>query len=154
MQQLILERYCYSETETEGRLYYSKNDDEYLYTLERPWIPGPAGGLPFESCVPDGKYELVPYTRSKGKGDVYALRNIALGVYFTKQDRGAREGRYKILIHSGNIVAHVEGCIMPGLVRTIADNMRQVRSSRLALQKIMARPRTSIIIRPALGAEQ
>ena len=152
MSQIILERYCYSETETEGRLYLPEHDD-YIYTLERPWIAGPAGGLPFESCVPDGEYQLVPYTRSKGRGDVYALRNPALGVYFTKQERGNRQGRYKILIHSANWVEQVVGCIAPGLARTIAENKRMVRASRDALTLIMARRRTSIIIRPALGTE-
>ena len=148
---LHLERYCYSEAETEGRLYLPEHDD-YLYTLERPWIAGPAGGLPFESCVPDGQYELIHYERQNGD-HVYALRNTDLGVYFTKQDRGTREGRYKILMHSANKVAQVKGCIAPGLVRTIADDIRQVRSSRRAVAKIMAHKRSSIIIAPDLGTE-
>lgn len=148
---LHLERYCYSETETEGRLYLPENDD-FLYTLERPWIAGPAGGMPFESCVPDGRYELIAYERQNGD-HVYALRNPDLGVYFTQQDRGTREGRYKILIHSANWVGQVVGCIAPGLVRTIADNRRMVRSSRRAVAQIMARRRTLLIIGPDLGTE-
>lgn len=151
MNELILERCCYSETETEGRLYLPEYDD-YLYTLERPWIAGPAGGLPFESCVPDGRYELIKYQRQNGD-HVYALRNPDLGVYFTKQDRGTREGRYKILIHSANRVTEVAGCIAPGLVRTIAGNVRQVRSSRPAVAKIMARRRESIRIKADCGTD-
>jgi len=149
---LHLERYCYSETETEGRLYLPEHDD-FLYTLERCWIAGPAGGMPFESCVPDGEYELIEYERQNGD-HVYALRNTDLGVYFTKQDRGTREGRYKILIHSANWVEQIVGCIAPGLVRTIADNRRMVRSSRRAVAQIMAHKRTSIIITPDLGTEE
>jgi hypothetical protein len=153
--QLILERFCYSETETEGQLYLPEHAplyDEYLCTLERPWIAGPHGGMPFESCVPDGKYQLLEHRRTNGD-QVYALRNPALGVFYTEQERGDREGRYLILLHAANKVVEVVGCIAPGLVRTIANNERMVRSSRAAMQRIMARKRTSIIIRPELGTE-
>ncbi len=75
-------------------------------------------------------------------------------MYFTKQDRGTREGRYKILMHSANWVGQVVGCIAPGLVRTIADNRLMVRSSRRAVAKIMSQRRTSIIIAPDLGTEE
>ena len=153
--ELLIERYCYADTETEGRLYLPEDEDDdehdYLYTLERPWLEGPEGGLPFESCIPDGTYELIPHTRPKNRGDVYALRNPALGVYYTKQDRGQREGRYLILIHSANKVSQVVGCIAPGLVRTIAENLRQVRSSRLALERIMAHKRTTLTINGDCG---
>jgi hypothetical protein len=149
MTKLVLERYCYSETETEGRLYLPEHDD-YLYTLERPWIAGPAGGMPFESCVPDGTYQLIGHTRSNGD-QVLALRNPALGVFYTEQERGDRPGRYLILLHSANWVEQIVGCIAPGLVRTIAENKRMVRSSRDAMRKIMARRRVSIVIRPDLG---
>ena len=151
MTKLVLERYCYSETETEGLLHIPGHRyDEYLYTLERPWVPGPAGGMPFESCVPDGTYQLVRHTRQNGD-QVYALRNPALGVFYTEQERGDREGRYLILLHSANWVEQVVGCIAPGLVRTIAENKRMVRSSRAAMRQIMARRRVSIVIRPDLG---
>jgi len=153
MRQLILERCCYSETETEGRLYFGKSDEDYVYTLERPWVPGVPGGLPFESCVPDGEYDLIPHTRPKGGGQVLALQNAALHVYYTKQERGDNPGRYLILIHAANYVEEVAGCIAPGLVRTIAGNRRMVRSSRLAVQQIMSATWDSIEIRAALGTD-
>ena len=149
--QLILKRYCYSATETEGRLLL--NDNEKLFTLERPWRPGLPGGMPFESCVPDGEYELIPHRRPNGDS-VFALRNPDLGVYYTEQERGDRSGRYLILIHSANFVEQVVGCIAPGMVRTIADNRRMVRSSREAMRKIMSHPYTHLSIIPALGAKQ
>lgn len=152
MTQLTLERYCYSETETEGRLYLPGYED-FLYTLERPWIEGPAGGLPFESCVPDGRYELVPHSRPNGD-QVYALRNPDLGVFYTREERGTRPGRYLILLHSANWVEQIIGCIAPGLARTIAENKRMVRSSRAAMALIMARKCSSIIIAPVLGTQE
>ena len=150
MKTLTLERYAYAETETEGRLWL--DDETALYTLERPWIDGLPGGMPFESCVPDGEYELIPHTRPNGD-HVYALRNPDCGVYYTEQERGDRDGRYLILIHSANWVEQVVGCIAPGLVRTIAHNKRMVRSSRHAMRKVMARKWDSIIIEPACGTE-
>lgn len=152
MSELLLERYCYSETETEGRLYLSDDDYDHVYTLERPWLPGLPGGVPYESCVPDGTYELLSHRRPSGD-DVLALRNPALGVYHTPQERAGRPGRDLILIHSGNVVAHVVGCIAPGMTRTIYDNQRFVGRSRDAMRRIMAGRWTSITIRPALGTE-
>ena len=148
--ELTLERYCYSETETEGILWLSGND--YVYTLERPWRGGAAGGVSFESCVPDGSYELIPHQRPNGD-NVFALRNPDNHVYYTKEERGSKPGRYLILIHPANYVEQVVGCIAPGMVRTIYDNKRMVANSREAMRKVMARKFTSIVIKPALGTE-
>lgn len=150
MKTLTLERYCYSETETEGRLWL--DDETYLCTLERPWIAGVPGGMPFESCVPDGAYDLIPHRRPDGT-QVYALRNPDHHVYYTNEERAGRPGRYLILIHAANWVEQIVGCIAPGLTRTIANNKRMVRSSREAMGKIMAGKYSSIIIEPALGTE-
>jgi Family of unknown function (DUF5675) len=149
MSELRLQRYCYSDTETEGKLWL--NDHESLFTLERPWRPGLPGGMPFESCVPDGSYELIPHRRPNGDS-VFALRNPDLGVYYTEAERGENSGRYLILIHSANFVEQVVGCIAPGLVRTISENRRMVRSSREAMRKIMSTKWESIVIAPDLGA--
>lgn len=148
---LRLIRTSYGETETEGKLWL--NENEYLFTIERPWKPGLPGGLPFESCVPDGTYELIPHRRPNGDL-VFALRNPDLGVYYTDQERGKRSGRYLILIHAGNKVADVVGCIAPGMVRTIADNTRMVRSSREAMKLIMETNYDSIIIEPTKGTAE
>lgn len=148
MLKLILERYSYSETETEGRLWL--DDDDYIFTLERPWIDGVPGGMPFESCVPDGEYSLQPHIRPSGDR-VLALRNTALSVFYTDQERAGEPGRYLILLHPANYVEEVVGCIAPGLVRTIAGNRRMVRSSRAAMAKIMALKPTSLSIRPDCG---
>lgn len=151
MTTLILNRYAYSETETEGKLVLA--DGQSLYTLERPWKDGMPGGMPFESCVPDGSYELIAHQRPNGD-QVYALRNPDLGVYYTEQERGNRSGRYLILLHSANWVEQIVGCIAPGKVRVIANNKRMVRSSREAMRQIMATVYDSIVIQPTLGAKQ
>lgn len=147
---LLLQRHAYGDNETEGKLWL--DNENYVRTLERPWISGVPGGMPFESCVPDGEYELIKHRRSNGD-EVYALRNPDLAVYYTEQERGDNPGRYLILIHSANWVSQVVGCIAPGLVRTIADNRIMVRSSRAAMQKIMAGKYDSILIEPDLGTE-
>lgn len=149
---LVLERFCYSETETEGRLWFDGSETS-IVTLERPWIAGLPGGMPFKSCVPDGEYELVPHRRKNGDS-VLALRNPDLGVYYSKAERGDRSGRYKILIHSANWVEQISGCIAPGLVRTISENRVMVRSSREAMKQIMAHKWDSILIEPTLGTKQ
>lgn len=145
--QLVLTRYHYGDDLTEGRLHVGK---QVLRTLERPWRAGMPGGMPFESCVPDGEYELLRHTRPSGDA-VLALRNPDLHVYYTKEERGAASGRYLILIHSANYVEQVAGCIAPGLSRTIADNRVMVRSSREAMAKIMAARWDSILIQPGCG---
>ena len=147
---LLLERFCYSETETEGRLWL--DGETAFYTLERPWIGGVPGGVPFRSCVPDGTYELVEHQRQNGDL-VFALRNPDLGVYYTEEERGDQPGRYLILIHAGNYVEDVVGCIAPGIDRTIHNNRRMVTSSRKAMDKIMSLPWTGIEIRPRCGTE-
>ena len=147
---LELTRYCYSETETEGMLRLG--DGTELYTLERPWIAGMPGGVSFESCVPDGEYSLLPHKRPNGD-DVFALWNPDLGVYYEKSERGENEGRYLILIHVGNFVDNVVGCIAPGTSRTIHNNMRMVTNSKVAMGKVMADDYDNIIIKAGLGAK-
>lgn len=148
MTELILERYNYSDTETEGKLWL--DDETFFYTLERPWRPGMPGGVSFESCVPDGEYELIPHTRPNGHA-VYALRNPACHVYYTAEERGDRPGRYLILIHAGNYVHDVVGCIAPGQSRTIYNNQRMVTSSRRAMNEIMNWHWDTLVIKPRCG---
>ena len=152
--ELILERYNYSETETEGYLWLE--NESKLYTIERPWIgESPEGvdypgGMPFESCIPDGSYDLIPHTRPSGD-KVYALRNHENHVFYTKDEMGDRQGRYLVLIHSGNYVDDVVGCVAPGLVRTIYNNRRMVGSSRNAMKRVMRDNYTEITIQSRCG---
>ncbi len=136
-----LNRFAYLTDCTRGILKIGTNS---FQTIERPWIafPDGPGGTPFESCIPDGDYHLRNYTRPSGK-KALILSNSDKGVYETIQDmeQGARDmeqgdkeqGRYLILIHPGNTVDDVVGCIAPGL--TGSD--RFVSNSRKAMLKIL-----------------
>ena len=126
-----LKRFAYMDDRTRGVLQIGNST---FQTVERPWVPfleGP-GGTPFESCIPDGDYHLRHFTRPTGQKSLI-LSNPEHGVYEEDEDRLAGEGRYLILIHPGNTVADVVGCIAPGL----HGDETGVGSSRLAMKKIL-----------------
>lgn len=136
-----LRRFSYSETETEGILIIGSM---VLATIEQPWTPNPngaPGGKPFESCIPDGTYRLVPWTRPNGD-PVYMIINEDLGVFAYPDDHPAGHGRDLCLAHSANWVTQIEGCCAPGLARLPMKNpetrrMEQaVTSSRVAMSRI------------------
>jgi hypothetical protein len=152
MNDLRLVRDSYGDKETLGKFYDKKGGKVLAHTIERPWIKGPdLGGLSFESCVPDGIYQLVPHTRPSGR-KVVALVNPELGVWYQKEDRPSVWGRYLVLIHSGNYVEHVVGCVSPGATRTIANNRRMVTSSRSTMDKLNVQQYSRLIIEPISGA--
>jgi len=120
-------RFAYTPTEVQGRMLA---DDRAFYTIERPWIPADTpGGKPFESCVPDGDYELVPFERNNGD-HVLALVNHDLGVHLHSGPR------YAILIHAGNWVTDVVGCIAPGMDREIEAGRIKVTNSQVAMRSL------------------
>lgn len=141
--ELLLERFAYTPTETEGRLWI--DDERFVFTLERPWIAGSKGGMPYKSCVPDGSYSLHEHTRPDGDV-VFALRNPDLGVFYTEQEKGDRDGRFLILIHVGNWVADVVGCIAPGMGRGVGRGERMVTNSTRAMELIHSVEPTAINI--------
>lgn len=128
---ITLERFAYLADCTRGVLIVG---NQSFQTVERPWIKNPAGpgGMPFESCVPDGTYRVRAYTRPSGK-KAFILSNPDLGVWEQQEDREATSwGRYLILIHVGNTTADVVGCIAPGLT----GDDRSVANSRAAMLKL------------------
>lgn len=158
--ELILERFSYAPTETEGVLNLPAHN---LATIERPWVPWDSlGGKPFESCVPDGEYKLDPWTRPN-RGEVYILSNPDLGVYRLKEDRPREFGRYLVLIHIANYVRNVVGCVGPGTRRVIMKDRktgtyeRAVASSGEAmkiLREHLGRDEThTLIIRSKCGTK-
>jgi hypothetical protein len=111
---LRLKRYSYGEYETEGTLEIGNKLS--CATIEQPWTPNPngaKGGKPFESCVPDGMYRLVPW-ESPSKGDVYMMFSTELGVYRFPQDHEEHFGRDLCLIHIANWASQVQGCVAIG----------------------------------------
>lgn len=125
-----LKRFAYLDECTRGVLHVGNHT---FQTIERPWVKNPdgKGGTPFESCIPDGTYRVRAYTRPSGK-KAFILSNADNGVFEQQEDMEGAAGRYLILIHPGNTVSDVVGCIAPGL--TGAD--RSVSNSRSAMLKI------------------
>lgn len=152
MSDLFMVRDSYGPRETMGTIV-NEAGEVLAHTMERPWIPDEhhPGGTSFESCVPDGIYELVPHTRPNGDR-VVALINESLGVWYQKADRPDPWGRYLVLIHSGNYVDDVVGCIAPGSTRSIYNNRRMVTSSRATMTKLDVQQYSRLIIEATEGA--
>lgn len=91
-------------------------------SIERPWIPstdGGVGGMKGVSCVPPGEYRLNRHS-SESFPNVWALTNPQLDVYHWDSDapRGRRgKSRTAVLIHPGNYVSELRGCIAIGKER-------------------------------------
>lgn len=115
---------------TTGRMLFG---DHVLHTLERPWIPTDPGGKPSSSCVPAGLYSLIWHTRPSGDV-VPCLVNPGLAVYHLPAERPNGVGRSLILCHSANWVTQIEGCIAPGVGKTVTDQGPMVTNSRQAMQ--------------------
>lgn len=154
---IVLTRIAYLPTCTLGWL---DADNIKLATIERPWIPntvGP-GGARRESCVPDGTYLVRPHTSDKFP-DTYALVNPQLGVWYQPDDMptGQSWGRSAILIHSGNRVTDVIGCIAVGIRHSMTSAEHLVLESKKALdqlRQILTKSTHSLQIRPTSGTAE
>jgi len=112
-----LKRFSYGEYETEGVLII---DSEQFATIEQPWTPNPdghKGGKPFESCVPDGMYRLMPFVRPKNNRKVFIFFNPDKGVWRFPLEHEPGNGRDLCLIHRANWARQIQGCIAPGKER-------------------------------------
>lgn len=89
------------------------DDKEVCKTLELPWRDNQKG----ISCIPAGEYKLSPYPSSRF-GEVYIVNNVP-----------NREG---ILIHVGNTVDDIEGCILVGDSYGKLNGKKAVLNSRQA----------------------
>lgn len=128
---ITLQRFCYAPDCTRGVLYV---EGHMFQTVERPWVSNGEfqGGRPFESCVPDGEYRLRSHIRPGGRPS-FILSNPELGVWEQDVDRESQDwGRYLVLIHPGNTVKDVVGCIAPGM----SGDHNSVSNSRVAFNKI------------------
>jgi hypothetical protein len=102
---------------------------KHFYTIERPWLPSPnhKGGMNKISCVPEGIYDIRPYSSEKFP-NVWSLENPDLDVFIELEE--GKVGRSHILIHSGNSVIDVIGCIAVGMAH---QNKQYVMRSRMAI---------------------
>lgn len=101
---------------TEGHLT-SEFIEEPIFTLEQEWRPDEThlGGTNDNSCVPNGKYTLQAFKRPKNGLIVPMLYNNGLGVYRSKIELPPEGGRFLILMHPGNRVEDITGCMCLGL---------------------------------------
>jgi len=133
MKELNLTRDKWSHMEVMGVLTFG---DETLQTIERPWVPTEPGGKPYQSCIPAGRYNLRFHDHHGKK--VVALVNPGHAVFYRDEDRDGGVGRFMILIHVGNWVDDVVGCIAPGNARaTSGDGRPMVTSSKDSMKMIM-----------------
>ena len=100
--EIVLTRYYMPEA-TYGAL--TGDNGMNIVTIEQPWKQNKS----FESCVPEGEYHVIRDVRPS-RGRTFCLINEELNVakYPTP---GMRDS---ILIHVGNFVEDIQGCIAPG----------------------------------------
>ena len=112
--QIDLIRYCYGPDETLGMLKFK---DYALWTVECPWRENQR----FTSCIPDGQYALSAFD-SPAHRDSWQIIDVP-----------DRDG---ILIHVGNSVVNVTGCIAVGITRSGMDVWNSVDALRLMNDEI------------------
>lgn len=143
---LTLERFAYLESATLGNLIVG---DLKLATIERPWIQNPAGsgGTLSKSCIPDGAYRVRPHT-SERFPDTFAIVNEALGVYYQSRPPAQAWGRTAILIHVGNFVTDVIGCVAVGLQHGGTSAVTNSRAAMDRLREVLKRDSHDLLIEP------
>lgn len=97
--------------------------DKFFVTLENPWM----NNKPLVSCIPTGKYEVVPVKSSKF-GDTYMVKDVP--------------NRSHILFHAGNTEADTDGCILVGSMFGQINGHLAVLASRAAFQGFLKVLRT------------
>jgi len=107
---VILRRFRSDEVGTFGTL---EIDDIVFFTVEKPW----KDNKPFESCIPEGEYSLVPHQSNK-YGNVLAIVGGTVSHF-----KGEDFKRYACLIHTANYPHDVEGCTGLGDNYNQAANM-------------------------------
>lgn len=116
METLILERQTTSDLGTFGVLL--RNDMRIAFTCELPW-KGNANQI---SCIPKGNY-LVVSRHSPKYGDHWHVTGVP--------------GRDLILIHSGNTINDIKGCILIGSARGEVKGLPAVVNSKTTLTRLL-----------------
>lgn len=137
MDRLLLLRYEDDSLRTFGILVVPPGDA--CHTVERPWLDN----KPFVSCIPPGVYTLRPW-ESPTKGKCLKIE-------------GCEPERTDCLIHRGNVVKDVTGCVAVGEYRgNLANAGRKepaVLNSKLIMRQLLTRivNPVTLEIREALG---
>ena len=113
---IYLDRFAYTMYGVFGMLRY---DGMKLFTVERPWSDNQRN----VSCIPTGAYPLKLTHFIHGDYPAYELLDVP--------------GRDSILIHIGNTMDDVRGCIAPGLMLGWVGKKWAVVESKLAFERFM-----------------
>jgi hypothetical protein len=125
MPTIMIERFAYAPDGTFGRITLPTG--KQFFTVERAW----AGNKPFESCIPDGVYDL------KRRRSAVVERTSG-GDYLEGWEVTDVPGRTFIMIHPGNWPTNFEGCIGVGLNYQVLDGRNGVTQSRVAFAQLMS----------------
>lgn len=123
MSDIRLQRFAYTPNGTFGRLVVEGKE---FYTVERPWKDNQSN----VSCIPEGTYSL----RMRDSGVV--TRSTG-GAYSRGWEVTNVKGRSFIMIHPGNTVDDLQGCIAPGKQLGVVNGKWAVASSRPAFDELM-----------------
>lgn len=97
------------------------------YTVERPWLDN----KPRVSCIPAGAYHLRP--RQSG-----VVTRASGGRYTRGWEVCDVPGRTYIMLHPGNTLDDLEGCIAPGAALGMVAGKWAVMSSRDTFAALMS----------------
>lgn len=135
---LNLVRWAYGPEETLGLLKFPVREDGSstyaLWTVECPW----QGNAPFMSAIPDGSYPLVAFESPKHP-DSWVITPVP--------------GRTGILIHAGNKVADVTGCVAVGITRSDMCVWESQDAMRLLNYVLNRSEQHTIHVGPGMGAQ-
>lgn len=118
---LTISRTFYHDNVTLGKLQIEHLYHKPVFTLEEPWNDN----KPSISCIPEGNYRCIPHG---WKGEPVRMKQCweITGVL----------GRSAILIHVGNTVKDIEGCVLVGLSTGQLNGRPAVLQSRLAMDML------------------
>lgn len=114
--EIVLERFSYSPMGTFSTLWLPEN---ILYTVERPWLDN----TPRWSCIPEGEYVCKPRRYNRGGYDAIHVTNVP--------------NRSYILMHKGNTMHDLEGCIAVGTNLGSINGVWGVENSSRAFSQLM-----------------
>lgn len=124
MREITLTRFGYTPMGTFGRLELPSGTE--IYTVERPWL----SNRQRESCIPEGRYAMgmrASGVVSRSTGGEYARGWEIMDV----------PARTYIMLHPGNTMDDLLGCIAPGLSLGFVGGKWAVTKSRDAFRDVM-----------------
>lgn len=123
MSEARLTRFAYTPYGTFGRIRVGGKE---FFTVERPWNNNESN----VSCIPEGTYTL----RMRDSGVVSRSTG---GAYSRGWEVTNVKGRSFIMIHPGNTLDDLQGCIAPGKSLGVVGGKWAVSASRQAFDELM-----------------